>query len=62
MFGLSFATILTLVVTPAQLAFVAKLSAWRHRFVERRRAKKAARGGGGGTPEIARRSGTDEQS
>ncbi len=60
-FGLSFATILTLVVTPAQLAFVAKLSAWRHRFVERRRAKKAARGGGG-TPEIARRSGTDEQS
>ena len=61
-FGLSFATILTLVVTPAQLAFVAKLSAWRHRFVERRRAKKAARGGGGGTPEIARRSGTDEQS
>ena len=44
-FGLSFATILTLVVTPAQLAFVAKMSARWQRFRDRRSAKRAARGG-----------------
>jgi multidrug efflux pump len=51
-FGLSFATILTLVVTPAQLAFVAKVSAWFNRLRDRR--KTAA--GGGGAPSLARKS------
>ena len=57
-FGLSFATILTLVVTPAQLAFVAKMAAWRQHLVWRWRARgrKAARGGGG-LLAFARRSG-----
>ncbi len=59
-FGLSFATILTLVVTPAQLAFVAKLSAWWQRFRDRRNAKRAARGGAG-APSIARSTETDRQ-
>ncbi len=47
-FGLSFATILTLVVTPAQLAFVAKMATWRQHLVWRwrARARKAASGGG----------------
>ena len=48
-FGLSFATILTLVVTPAQLAFVAKMASWRQHLVWRwrARARKASRSGGG---------------
>jgi multidrug efflux pump len=58
-FGLSFATILTLVVTPAQLAFVAKMAAWRQHLVWRwrARARKAASGGGGGLATFARRPG-----
>jgi multidrug efflux pump len=39
LFGLTFATILTLIVTPAALQFVANISAWR----ARRRAKKLNR-------------------
>ena len=44
-FGLSFATILPLVVTPAQLALVAKLAAWRVRLVRRWRARQVVRSG-----------------
>ncbi|CAN5314118.1 efflux RND transporter permease subunit [soil metagenome] len=51
-FGLSFATILTLVVTPAQLAFLAKIKRWYTSFGEWRKARKARRGGG--APAIAR--------
>jgi multidrug efflux pump len=51
-FGLSFATILTLVVTPAQLALVAKVSGWVTRI--RRRGKPIP--AGGGAPEYARKS------
>jgi multidrug efflux pump len=51
-FGLSFATILTLVVTPAQLAMVARLSGFFNRL--RRRGKAAP--AGGGAPEYARKS------
>jgi len=54
-FGLSFATILTLVVTPAQLAFVAKISAWFNRLRNRRKAAP----GGGGAPSLARKSDQD---
>ena len=50
-FGLSFATILTLVVTPAQLAFVAKISTWYNRLRGRREDPL----GGGGAPELARK-------
>jgi multidrug efflux pump len=50
-FGLSFATILTLVVTPAQLAFIAKVGA----FFERFRRKPPAPATGGGAPAHARR-------
>ena len=50
-FGLSFATILTLVVTPAQLAFVAKIGNRFDRFRERRRSRH----GGGGAPQMARK-------
>ncbi len=60
-FGLSFATILTLVVTPAQLAFVAKMSAWWQRLGSRWRDRKRTRGGGG-APSIARRHESDDQS
>ena len=38
LFGLTFATVLTLIVTPAALQLVANLSAWR----QRRRAKRVA--------------------
>lgn len=48
-FGLSFATILTLVVTPAQLAFVARVSAWFSRF-----RRKPAQQTGGGSAALAR--------
>ena len=47
-FGLGFATVLTLVVTPASLAGVAKLSAFFRRLF-RRKPK-----GGGGEPALAR--------
>jgi multidrug efflux pump len=50
-YGLSFATILTLIVTPAQLAFVARIGGWWSRLRERRRQRKA----GGGAPELARK-------
>jgi len=42
-FGLGFATILTLIVTPASLMALANLSAWRQRRRERRLERKAAR-------------------
>ncbi|MEX0851968.1 MAG: efflux RND transporter permease subunit [Bauldia sp.] len=57
-FGLGFATILTLVVTPAQLAFLAKLGGWFAKFRGRRQPTVA--GTGGGAPAIAR--GPDDQS
>ncbi len=53
-FGLGFATILTLVVTPASLMAIANLAAWRQRRKERRVARRAeriaARAGGGREP------------
>jgi len=42
-FGLAFATMLTLVVTPAALMSLAKLSAWRERRRDRRAARRAAK-------------------
>lgn len=42
LFGLTFATILTLIVTPASLQFVANISAWRQRRRERRLMRKAS--------------------
>ncbi len=54
-FGLSFATILTLVVTPAQLALVAKGAAWRQRLVRRWRARRRRARTGGGVMAFARR-------
>ncbi|MCC7348828.1 MAG: efflux RND transporter permease subunit, partial [Variibacter sp.] len=42
-FGLGFATVLTLVVTPAALMAIANLAARRERWCERRRARRAAR-------------------
>ncbi len=42
-FGLSFATILTLIVTPAQLAFVAKIGGWFGRLRRWRDDRRAAR-------------------
>jgi multidrug efflux pump len=42
-FGLGFATILTLIVTPASLMAIANLSAWRQRRHEHRIERKAAR-------------------
>lgn len=50
-FGLSFATILTLIVTPAQLAFVAKIGVWYKRL----RHIPAEPLGGGGEPQMARK-------
>ena len=50
-FGLSFATILTLVVTPAQLAFVAKIGKWYNRLRHRREDQL----GGGGEPQLVRK-------
>lgn len=50
-FGLSFATILTLVVTPAQLAFAAKIGKWYDRLRGRREESL----GGGGAPQLARK-------
>ena len=50
-FGLSFATILTLVVTPAQLAFFAKMRGWFDRFTSRGRKHRPA---GGGAPAHVR--------
>lgn len=49
-FGLSFATILTLIVTPAQLAFVAKIGEW----FDRVRPGRKGRLSGGGSPQMAR--------
>ena len=42
-FGLGFATVLTLVVTPASLMAIANLAAWRQRRRERRVMRKAER-------------------
>jgi multidrug efflux pump len=39
-FGLGFATILTLIVTPAALMGIANIAAWRDRWRERRFAKR----------------------
>jgi multidrug efflux pump len=47
-FGLSFATILTLIVTPAQLAFVAKMSVWYAKVRSRLRRKPATPASGAG--------------
>jgi multidrug efflux pump len=52
-FGLGFATILTLVVTPAQLAFLAKMKGWVTWWRERRARKKGITAGGG-SPAHAR--------
>ncbi|MCA0400647.1 MAG: efflux RND transporter permease subunit [Proteobacteria bacterium] len=41
LFGLSFATVLTLIVTPATLQFIANLSVWRQKRRARRAASKA---------------------
>ncbi len=53
-FGLGFATVLTLVVTPAQLMLLAKLRRVWDRVMRRGKPKQAAPSGGG-LPEIARR-------
>jgi multidrug efflux pump len=42
-FGLGFATVLTLVVTPAALMAIANLAAWRVGRRERRAERRAAR-------------------
>ena len=42
-FGLGFATVLTLVVTPAALMAIANLAAWRERRRARRAERRAAR-------------------
>ncbi len=42
-FGLGFATILTLIVTPASLMAIANLAAWRQKRKERRGARREAR-------------------
>jgi multidrug efflux pump len=42
-FGLGFATILTLIVTPASLMALANLAAWRVRWREKRAARREAR-------------------
>src|SRR4029079_11268306 len=42
-FGLGFATILTLIVTPAALLLIEQMSAWRKRMVGKVRARLAAR-------------------
>jgi multidrug efflux pump len=42
-FGLGFATVLTLIVTPAALMGIANLAERRKAWIERRRARKAAR-------------------
>jgi multidrug efflux pump len=42
-FGLGFATILTLVVTPAALMLIANMAAWRVRRRERRAERRVAR-------------------
>jgi multidrug efflux pump len=61
-FGLSFATVLTLIVTPAQLALLAKVSGWYHRWRDRRREKKLARRGGGALASApTRNTSTDDQ-
>jgi multidrug efflux pump len=44
-FGLGFATVLTLIVTPAALMGIANLAAWRDRRRERRTAARAAKAG-----------------
>jgi multidrug efflux pump len=49
-FGLAFATMLTLIVTPCALMARANVKAWRQRRRDRRDAKRTARGG---NPEAA---------
>ncbi len=46
-FGLAFATVLTLVVTPSALMVRANVQAWKQRRRERKAAKKAAKASGG---------------
>ena len=56
-FGLGFATILTLVVTPAALMAIANMAAWRVRRKEKRaarRAERAARKAGAAAPDVGR--------
>jgi multidrug efflux pump len=53
-FGLGFATILTLIVTPSQLAFVAKMSVWFSKARARFRRKPAPTMAGAGAPAHAR--------
>jgi multidrug efflux pump len=43
-FGLGFATVLTLVVTPAALMAIANLAAWREAWQTRRRDKRLPKG------------------
>ena len=43
MFGLGFATVLTLIVTPAALMAIANLAERRKRWLARRRARREAR-------------------
>jgi multidrug efflux pump len=45
-FGLGFATLLTLIVTPASLMAIANLAAWRDRRRARRAARRAEKQGG----------------
>ena len=42
-FGLGFATVLTLIVTPAALMAIANVAAWRERRRQRRADRRAAR-------------------
>ncbi|MBN8919997.1 MAG: efflux RND transporter permease subunit, partial [Rhizobiales bacterium] len=42
-FGLGFATLLTLIVTPAALMAIANMAEWRQRFVARRRQRREER-------------------
>jgi multidrug efflux pump len=44
-FGLGFATVLTLIVTPAALMGIANLADWRDRWRDRRAARRLARQG-----------------
>jgi multidrug efflux pump len=50
-FGLGFATVLTLVVTPAALMAMANFAAWRVRLRERWVARRGARRAPEATPE-----------
>jgi multidrug efflux pump len=53
-FGLGFATILTLIVTPASLMALANLSAWRARRREKRAARRLQRAGAAIAADLGR--------